>query len=50
MFVTFASERAFSIADMYTQMQGTTNQHLSDHLSDLVETTLSDLENTKCIE
>ena len=30
-------------------MQGVTHRHLSDHLSELVETTLSDLEQSKCI-
>ena len=30
-------------------LQGVSHRHLSDHLSDLVETTLSDLEASKCI-
>lgn len=30
-------------------VQGVTHRHLSDHLSELVETTLSDLEQSKCI-
>jgi pre-mRNA-splicing helicase BRR2 len=30
-------------------MQGTTHRHLSDHLSDLVETTVNDLSESKCI-
>ncbi|RUS26117.1 Sec63 Brl domain-containing protein [Jimgerdemannia flammicorona] len=33
----------------YYNLQGTTNRHLSDHLSELVETTLNDLAQTKCI-
>ncbi|RKP18260.1 Sec63-domain-containing protein, partial [Rozella allomycis CSF55] len=34
----------------YYNLNGTTNQHLSDHLSDLVESTLNDLSTAKCIE
>ena len=33
----------------YYNLQGVTHRHLSDHLSDLVEQTLSDLETSKCI-
>lgn len=33
----------------YYNLQGVTHRHLSDHLSELVETTLSDLEQSKCI-
>ncbi|RUS18546.1 Sec63 Brl domain-containing protein [Endogone sp. FLAS-F59071] len=33
----------------YYSLQGTTNRHLSDHLSELVETTLNDLAQSKCI-
>lgn len=33
----------------YYNIQGTSHRHLSDHLSELVETTLSDLESSKCI-
>jgi pre-mRNA-splicing helicase BRR2 len=33
----------------YYNMQGVSHQHLSDHLSELVENTLSDLETSKCI-
>ncbi|CAL8084433.1 unnamed protein product [Calicophoron daubneyi] len=33
----------------YYNLQGVTHRHLSDHLSELVETTLSDLEHSKCI-
>ncbi|KAM7261422.1 hypothetical protein ACFE04_008789 [Oxalis oulophora] len=33
----------------YYNLQGVSNQHLSDHLSELVENTLSDLEASKCI-
>lgn len=31
-------------------VQGRSHRHLSDHLSDLTETTLTDLENSKVIE
>ena len=34
----------------YYNLLGTTNEELSDHLSELVESTLSDLEESKCIE
>ena len=30
-------------------LQGVTYRHLSDHLSEMVETTLSELEHSKCI-
>lgn len=33
----------------YYGLQGVTHRHLSDHLSELVEATLSDLEQSKCI-
>lgn len=33
----------------YYNLQGVTHRHLSDHLSELVETTLADLEQSKCI-
>lgn len=33
----------------YYNMQGTTHRHLSDHLSELVESTLADLQNSKAI-
>lgn len=33
----------------YYGLQGTTHRHLSDHLSELVENTLADLEQSKCI-
>ncbi|ORY79259.1 Sec63 Brl domain-domain-containing protein [Leucosporidium creatinivorum] len=33
----------------YYNMQGTTHRHLSDHLSELVEQTLTDLQNSKAI-
>lgn len=33
----------------YYNLQGTTHRHLSDALSELVENTLKDLENSKCI-
>jgi pre-mRNA-splicing helicase BRR2 len=33
----------------YYGLQGTSHRHLSDHLSELVESTLNDLEETKCI-
>jgi len=34
---------------VYYNLQGTSNRHLSDHLSELVETCLADLEQSKCI-
>lgn len=33
----------------YYNLQGVTHRHLSDHLSDLVENTLNDLQQSKCI-
>jgi pre-mRNA-splicing helicase BRR2 len=33
----------------YYNLQGSTHRHLSDHLSELVESTLQDLEKSKCI-
>lgn len=33
----------------YYNLQGSTHRHLSDHLSELVESTLQDLEQSKCI-
>ena len=33
----------------YYNLQGVTHRHLSDHLSELVESTLGDLEHSKCI-
>lgn len=33
----------------YYGLQGVTHRHLSDHLSELVETTLTDLETAKCV-
>ncbi|KAK9891555.1 hypothetical protein WA026_015516 [Henosepilachna vigintioctopunctata] len=33
----------------YYNLQGVTHRHLSDHLSELVETTLVDLEQSKCV-
>ena len=33
----------------YYNLQGVTHRHLSDHLSELVESTLTDLEQSKCI-
>ncbi|PKA59387.1 DEAD-box ATP-dependent RNA helicase ISE2, chloroplastic [Apostasia shenzhenica] len=33
----------------YYNLQGVSHRHLSDHLSELVENTLSDLESSKCI-
>ncbi|XP_054265192.1 U5 small nuclear ribonucleoprotein 200 kDa helicase isoform X1 [Macrosteles quadrilineatus] len=33
----------------YYNLQGVTHRHLSDHLSELVENTLNDLEHSKCI-
>ncbi|XP_044756152.1 putative U5 small nuclear ribonucleoprotein 200 kDa helicase [Coccinella septempunctata] len=33
----------------YYNLQGVTHRHLSDHLSELVENTLSDLEQSKCV-
>jgi pre-mRNA-splicing helicase BRR2 len=33
----------------YYGLQGASNEHLSEHLSEMVENTLSDLENSSCI-
>lgn len=33
----------------FYNLQGTSHRHLSDHLSELVETTLADLADKKCI-
>ena len=33
----------------YYNLHNVSHQHLSDHLSELVETTLTDLTNSKCI-
>ena len=33
----------------YYNLQGVSHRHLSDHLSELVENTLSDLESSKCV-
>jgi len=33
----------------YYNLQGTSHRHLSDHLSELVETTLGDLEQARCV-
>ena len=35
--------------DTTYNLQGVTYRHLSDHLSEMVETTLSELEHSKCI-
>ncbi|KAG6432555.1 hypothetical protein SASPL_104135 [Salvia splendens] len=34
----------------YYNLQGVSHRHLSDHLSELVESTISDLEASKCVE
>ncbi|XP_075249167.1 U5 small nuclear ribonucleoprotein 200 kDa helicase-like [Convolutriloba macropyga] len=34
----------------YYNLQGTTHRHLSEHMSELVETTLNDLQQSKCID
>eukprot|EP00592_Proboscia_alata_P006048 CAMPEP_0194352806 /NCGR_PEP_ID=MMETSP0174-20130528/1245_1 /TAXON_ID=216777 /ORGANISM="Proboscia alata, Strain PI-D3" /LENGTH=2344 /DNA_ID=CAMNT_0039121105 /DNA_START=159 /DNA_END=7193 /DNA_ORIENTATION=- len=34
----------------YYNMQGTTNAHLSEHVSEMVETVISDLEESKCVQ
>ncbi|XP_028178303.1 putative U5 small nuclear ribonucleoprotein 200 kDa helicase, partial [Ostrinia furnacalis] len=41
--------RRLTMNPNYYNLQGVTHRHLSDHLSELVETTLSDLEASKCI-
>ncbi len=38
-----------SIPAQFYNLQGTSHRHLSDHLSELVETTLADLADKKCI-
>ncbi|KAI9277671.1 Sec63 Brl domain-containing protein [Umbelopsis sp. AD052] len=41
--------RRMALNPNYYGLQGTTHRHLSDHLSELVESTLNDLLETKCI-
>ncbi|XP_014676711.1 PREDICTED: U5 small nuclear ribonucleoprotein 200 kDa helicase-like [Priapulus caudatus] len=41
--------RRMTLNPNYYNLQGVSHRHLSDHLSELVETTLSDLEQSKCI-
>ncbi|KAI9356548.1 Sec63 Brl domain-containing protein [Zopfochytrium polystomum] len=41
--------RRMALNPNYYNLQGITNRHLSDHLSDLVETTLEDLAQSRCI-
>ncbi|XP_048003797.1 putative U5 small nuclear ribonucleoprotein 200 kDa helicase [Leguminivora glycinivorella] len=41
--------RRLTMNPNYYNLQGVTHRHLSDHLSELVETTLTDLEQSKCI-
>jgi pre-mRNA-splicing helicase BRR2 len=41
--------RRMALNPNYYGLQGTTHRHLSDHLSELVENTLNDLVETKCI-
>ncbi|KAI8816428.1 Sec63 Brl domain-containing protein [Fimicolochytrium jonesii] len=41
--------RRMSLNPNYYNLQGVTHRHLSDHLSDLVETTLEELATSKCI-
>ena len=41
--------RRMALNPNYYNLQGTTHQHLSDHLSELVEVTLNDLAQSKCI-
>ncbi|KAJ3296866.1 DEIH-box ATPase [Rhizoclosmatium sp. JEL0117] len=41
--------RRMTLNPNYYNLQGTTHRHLSDHLSDLVETTLDELSQSKCI-
>ena len=47
-FFSFSSRRLTQNPNYYS-MQGVSYRHLSDHLSELVETTLSELEHSKCI-
>eukprot|EP01113_Clastostelium_recurvatum_P015961 TRINITY_DN1902_c1_g1_i1.p1 TRINITY_DN1902_c1_g1~~TRINITY_DN1902_c1_g1_i1.p1 ORF type:complete len:2154 (-),score=847.63 TRINITY_DN1902_c1_g1_i1:92-6553(-) len=41
--------RRFTQNPNYYNLTGVSNRHLSDHMSELVETTISDLEQAKCI-
>ncbi|XP_063371470.1 U5 small nuclear ribonucleoprotein 200 kDa helicase [Cydia amplana] len=41
--------RRLTMNPNYYNLQGVTHRHLSDHLSELVESTLTDLEQSKCI-
>eukprot|EP01118_Nematostelium_gracile_P018858 TRINITY_DN8529_c0_g1_i1.p1 TRINITY_DN8529_c0_g1~~TRINITY_DN8529_c0_g1_i1.p1 ORF type:complete len:411 (-),score=113.76 TRINITY_DN8529_c0_g1_i1:30-1238(-) len=41
--------RRLSLNPNYYNLQGITHRHISDHLSDLIETTLTDLEAAKCV-
>jgi pre-mRNA-splicing helicase BRR2 len=41
--------RRLTLNPNYYKLTGVTHRHLSDHLSELVETTLTDLEQSKCI-
>ncbi|KAI9331221.1 Sec63 Brl domain-containing protein, partial [Obelidium mucronatum] len=41
--------RRMTLNPNYYNLQGTSHRHLSDHLSDLVETTLDELAQSKCI-
>ncbi|KAL2915246.1 Pre-mRNA-splicing helicase BRR2 [Polyrhizophydium stewartii] len=41
--------RRMALNPNYYNLQGTTHRHLSDHLSELVESTLEDLSKSKCI-
>ncbi|EGF82711.1 hypothetical protein BATDEDRAFT_34385 [Batrachochytrium dendrobatidis JAM81] len=41
--------RRMALNPNYYNLQGTTHRHLSDHLSELVESTLEELANSKCI-
>ena len=41
--------RRMTLNPNYYNLQGVTHRHLSDHLSELVEATLTDLEQSKCI-
>ncbi|KAJ3094675.1 hypothetical protein HK100_006063, partial [Physocladia obscura] len=41
--------RRMTLNPNYYNLQGTSHRHLSDHLSDLVETTLEELSQSKCI-
>ncbi|KAI9208743.1 Sec63 Brl domain-containing protein [Polychytrium aggregatum] len=42
--------RRLTLNPNYYNLQGVTHRHISDYLSELVETTLEDLANSKCIE